>query len=73
VGNPDLGERAESRVDAVDSRLAGRLAIDERARRVDARDGGGRERHLRAAVRNGEQLFECQRGSVKKNAHCDVE
>ena len=34
-----FGERAESRVDAVDRRVAERLAVDDRARRVDAGHG----------------------------------
>ena len=41
-----FGQRAEAGVDAVDRRVAERLAIDDRPRRVDAGDGLGRERDL---------------------------
>ena len=51
-GNRDLGQRAESGVDAVDGPARGRVAIDDAARGDDARARLGREAEGRRRVRD---------------------
>ena len=70
-----LSQRAEPGVDAIDGRIAKRLAIDDGARRVDARGGLRRQGNLLSRVRDSEQVVECQARAVEKDCrhgdwHC---
>ncbi len=65
--NRGLGERAEAGVDAVDRLVAGRLAIDDRARRVDARARRPAPARLSAPPSAMAQLFERERRAVEQN------
>ena len=66
-GDGGFGQRARTRVDAVDRRIAERLAIDDRARRIDAPGGVGREADWLVVVGDGEQLVEREAGAVEKD------
>ena len=62
-----LGQRAEPGVDAIDGRIAKRLAIHDGARRVDARGGLWRQGNMLSRVRDCEQVVECQARAVEKD------
>ena len=60
-------EGAEAGVDAVGRLVAACPPIDDGARRAHAIASRFRQRDRLAAVRDGEQLFDSERGTVKKN------
>ena len=62
-GDSRLGQRAEARIDAVDRRVAERLTVDDRPRRVHARHGLGREPDDGVVVGDGQEVVEGQAGA----------
>ena len=66
-GDGRFGQRAKTRVDAVDRRIAERLAIDHRARRIDAPGSVGRKADWVVVIGDGQQLVEREAGAVEKD------
>jgi len=65
--NHHFRQSAKACIDAVDRLAAGGHAIDDDARRIDARGRMVRETDERPAVRNTEELVERQRIAVEEN------
>jgi hypothetical protein len=65
--NPDVGERAEAGVDAVDGVLALGGAIDHRARRLNLRHRRRGEADRLEAIGDRHQLIERQRRTVEED------
>ena len=66
-GDPDVGERAESGIDAIGRFVASRACVDDCSRGGHALARGVSQRNRFAAVRNCEQLFERERVAIEQD------
>ena len=62
-----LGEGPEARVDAVHRRVAGRLFVDDRPCRIDARPRRRREARVVGTAGEGGELVEGERLAIEEN------